>query len=140
MRDITLKITGKNEIDDEEDTIEFVTDGKIYEKDGSIYLVYEESELVGMPGCKTTLKITGEAVKMARFGENKERTAEMEFEKGRRYTNKYSTDYGVFALELVTNNVANTITYEKGGDLELDYHISLNGLGEAHNLLKVQVN
>lgn len=139
MKDITLKITGRNNINDDEDSIEFTTDGKIYEKNDNLYLVYEESELCGMPGCKTSLKIGKGSVKMARFGKNKEKTTEMEFEKGKRYSNHYATDYGVFNLEIMTQAIENTITYEDGGNLKLDYYISLNGLGEAHNVLSVTV-
>ena len=139
MRDITLKIVGKNNIDEEEETIEFVTEGKLYERDGSLYIVYDETELLGMPGCKTSIKIQPGKVKMARFGLNKEKTTEMEFEKGKRYQNKYSTDYGVFSLELVTNEMLQDMNYQEGGELLLDYHVSLNGLGDARNILKVEV-
>lgn len=139
MRDITLKIVGKNDINNDEDTIEFTTDGKMYEKNGSLYLVYEESEICGMPGCKTSLKLGADKVKMARFGRNKEKTTEMEFEKGARYANHYSTDYGIFNLEILTHEMQNSITYDDGGTLVLDYYISLNGLGEAHNRLTVTV-
>ena len=70
MRDITLKIVGKQCFDDkEEDQMEFITDGKIYLKDGSIYLLYDESEVSGMTGCKTSLKITDNSVKMKRIGD-----------------------------------------------------------------------
>ena len=139
MKDITIKITGKNSLDDQEDTIEFVTDAKVYEKSEGIYITYEESELCGMPGYTTILKIAGEKIKLARFGLNKEKTTEMEFENGKRYTNHYATDFGVFDIEILTQNVNNTITGEGTGKLELDYYISLNGLGDAHNYLSLEV-
>ena len=139
MKDITIKITGKNSIDDEEDVIEFTTDAKIYDKAGSIYIIYDESDLCGMPGYTTSLKITGQRVKMARFGPNKEKATEMEFENGKRYTNHYATEFGVFDLEILTQNMNNTITSEGPGKLELDYYISLNGLGDAHNFLSLEI-
>ena len=53
MKDITLKITGKQySADQEEDQMEFITEGKLYEKNGALYLIYEESEFSGMPGLK----------------------------------------------------------------------------------------
>ena len=69
MRDITLKIVGKQCYDNtEEDQMEFVTDGQLYVRDGSVYMIYDESEVSGMVGCKTTLKIKGDSVKMRRIG------------------------------------------------------------------------
>ena len=57
MKDIMLKITGRQMADkDDEDLMEFITEGKLYERGGSRYLIYDESEFSGFPGCKTTLK------------------------------------------------------------------------------------
>ena len=60
MKDITLKITGRQFVGDEdrEDNMEFITDGKLYDRNGAFYLTYRESELSGFPGCLTTLKLT----------------------------------------------------------------------------------
>ena len=50
MRDITLKITGKQVYENhEEDQMEFVTEGQLYQRNGAIYMIYDESELSGMP-------------------------------------------------------------------------------------------
>ena len=70
MRDITLKIIGKQCYDGkEEDQMEFITDGQLYVRDDSVYMIYDESEVSGMTGCKTTLKVKGDSVKMRRIGE-----------------------------------------------------------------------
>ena len=56
MRDITLKITGKQVYQDhEEDQMEFITDGKIYQRKNAVYMVYDESEVSGLKGCTTAL-------------------------------------------------------------------------------------
>ena len=112
MKDITLKITGKQCIDDqEEDQLEFVTDGKLYEKDGSIFVVYEESEVSGMEGCKTTVKVEGDTVKMRRIGAIGFNT-ELYFEKGKRFSSVYQTPYGPMDIEVLTNWVKNGINPE----------------------------
>ena len=60
MRDITLKITGKQCYGNhEEEQMEFVTDGKLYVRGDAVYVVYDESDVSGMAGCKTTLKVSG---------------------------------------------------------------------------------
>lgn len=70
MKDIMLKITGRQMADkDDEDLMEFITEGKLYERGGSRYLIYDESEFSGFPGCKTTLKLTGNTVRIKRIGE-----------------------------------------------------------------------
>ena len=49
MRDITIKITGKQVYENhEEDQMEFITDGKIYQRNNAVYMIYDESEVSGM--------------------------------------------------------------------------------------------
>ena len=49
MKDITLKIIGKQSYDDmEEEQMEFVTDGRFYVRGGSAYIIYDESEVSGL--------------------------------------------------------------------------------------------
>ena len=74
MKDIQIKITGKQFAQDEEDRMEFITEGKLYEKGESRYLIYDESEFSGFPGCKTTLKLTGDCLRMKRIGSSAGRT------------------------------------------------------------------
>ena len=50
MKDITLKIIGRQLFKDrEEEQMEFVTDGRLYFRNGAAYVVYEESGVSGMP-------------------------------------------------------------------------------------------
>ena len=68
MKDITIKITGKQCYDGtEEDQMEFVTDGRVYERNGYFYLIYDESEISGLEGFRTTLKFNENSLKMKRF-------------------------------------------------------------------------
>ena len=69
MKDIMVRIKGHQASDETgEDSIEFVTEAKLYKRSGAMYLIYEESELSGIPGCKTRLKLKGDEVQMKRFG------------------------------------------------------------------------
>jgi uncharacterized beta-barrel protein YwiB (DUF1934 family) len=140
MKDITLKIIGKQYSEDqEEDQMEFVTEGKLYERNGALYLIYEESEFSGMPGCKTSLKMTPECIRMKRIGESSAFGMDFVFEKGKRFQSSYRTPYGVFDMEVLTNNVVNNLTPEGTGDIFIDYHISLNGMREGRNCLSIEV-
>ena len=140
MKDITLKITGKQFSEENgEDQMEFITEGKMYERNGATYLVYEESEFSGMPGCKTTLKLTDERIRMKRIGRDAVVGAEFVFEKGKRFTSNYRTPYGDFSMEVLTNDVVNNLTDEGFGDIFIDYHVSLSGMTEGRNCLSIEV-
>lgn len=140
MKDIMLKITGKQFSGDiSEDQMEFITEGKLYEKGDSTYLIYDESEFSGFPGCKTTLKLTGDCIRMKRTGSEVGFGMEFIFEKGKRFNSKYHTPYGNLDMEVLTNDVVNNLTEEGFGDINIDYHVSLNGMAEGRNRLKIEV-
>ena len=140
MKDIMLKITGKQFSGDiSEDQMEFITEGKLYEKGDSTYLIYDESEFSGFPGCKTTIKLTGDCIRMKRIGSEVGFGMEFIFEKGKRFNSKYHTPYGNLDMEVLTNDVVNNLTEEGFGDINIDYHVSLNGMAEGRNRLKIEV-
>ena len=140
MKKITMKITGCQSAEgQQDDQMEFVTEGDLYEKNGALYLIYEESEISGMPGFKTRLKITDGIVKMKRIGSTGGTGTEMVFESGRRYESFYHTPYGPFDMEILTNSLENTMTAEGTGSVSIDYNMSLKGLIESHNKLTIEL-
>lgn len=140
MRDITLKITGKQIYENhEEDQMEFVTEGQLYQKNGAVYVIYDESELSGMEGCKTTLKFTGDTLKMKRIGKAGVGT-EMYFEENKRFTSTYSTPYGPMDIEILTRSVLNQFDMETlSGRVAVCYDVSLQGMAEGKNKLEINV-
>jgi len=142
MKDIMLKIIGKQLYSaEEEEKVEFVTEGKFVEEmDGSISLMYDESDFSGMEGCTTSLRINGEKVLMQRHGALVPLDTEIEFEKGKRFTGYYNTPYGTIEMEVLTNDVVNRINRDKGnGSLNIDYHISLRGVSESRSRLDIEI-
>ena len=140
MKEIMMKIIGTQmNADMEEDKMEFITEGKLYQKGDSMYLLYDESEISGMPGCKTRLKLKGGTIKMKRIGEKVGIDTEIEFEKGKRYTGYYDTPFGAIEMEVLTDHIENNLTPEGKGTLDIDYHISLKGLAEGRNKLNIQL-
>ncbi|MCQ2554880.1 MAG: DUF1934 domain-containing protein [Clostridia bacterium] len=140
MKDITLKITGKQVIDSrEEDQMEFVTDGKLYLKNDAIYVIYEESEISGFKGCKTTLKIKDDSVKMRRMAADSFGT-ELYFEEGQRFQSHYNTPYGIFGVEILTDRLDNAMDKETlEGTVDISYKVSLEGMSEGKNTLRIDV-
>jgi len=141
MKDIMLKIIGKQVTPGaEEERLEFVTEGKYYVIGDSVFLMYDESEFSGMEGCTTSLEITGDNIKMKRYGEGVGVDTEIEFEKGKRYKGYYDTPFGSVAMEVLTNDVVNKIEKIEGkGSLNIDYHISLRGLSEGRSILDIEI-
>ena len=140
MRDITLKIVGKQCFDNkEEDQMEFITDGQLYVRNGSVYMIYDESEVSGMVGCKTTLKVKGDPVKMRRIGQVGFNT-ELYFEKGKRFSSTYDTPYGPMDVEVLTSRVENNLNMEElKGNIDIEYNVSLEGMAEGKNRLTIDV-
>lgn len=140
MKEIMMKIIGTQiSADLEEDQLEFITEGKLYQKGDALYLIYDESEISGMPGCRTRLKLKNGSIKMKRIGESVGIDTEIEFEKGKRYTGYYDTPYGAIEMEVLTNHIENSLTPEGTGTVDIDYHISLKGLTEGRNKLNIQL-
>ena len=137
MKEVLIKIKGKQiSRESGEDTMEFVTEGKLYKRNGTYYLIYDETELSGITGCQTRLRLRDGEIQMKRFGEGAGSGTEILFEKGKRYTGFYDTPFGALEIEVLTNDVASNIT-ENGGNIDIDYDISLKGLAEGRNLLNI---
>ena len=140
MKDIMLKIIGKQFSGDEaEEQMEFVTEGKLYEKNGATYLIYEESEFSGFPGCKTSLKLKGDTIRLKRIGDGTEYGMEIEFKEGQRFSSKYDTPYGPIGMEVLTDSVTNNLSPEGYGKIGVKYQVSLGGMAEGRNELNIEV-
>jgi len=140
MKDIMLKIIGKQLYSEmEEVQLEFITEGQIYESGKSLYLEYEESEFSGMPGCKTKLEFKENEIKMSRLGDGIGIDTEIEFRKGKRYKGYYETPFGAVEMEVLTNEIENSLSADGSGSVNIDYDICLKGLSEGRNKLNIEV-
>ena len=140
MKDITLKITGKQVIDGaEEEQIEFVTEGKLFRRNGNVYVTFNESGVAGEPGAKTTLRFDDEVVRMKRISQEQAGDTVIEFRKGRRYNSMYVTPFGPIVMEVLTNDIVKDLGDDDKGTVDIDYHISLRGLMEGRNLLNIKI-
>ncbi len=141
MRDITIKITGKRFVGEEtEEEMEFVSDAKMYDRNGARYFLYDESEFSGFPGCKTSLKLTEKRLRMKRMCTGEENLgSELIFEEGKRFVSRYNTPYGAMDMEVLTTAIKNELSPEGFGRITLDYNISLQGLSEGRNRLDIEI-
>ena len=141
MKDITIKIVGRRYAEGElEDEMEFVSDAKMYERAGARYLLYDESEFSGFPGCKTSLKLTDSSIRMKRIGgEEKGFGTDLIFEKGKRFTSIYETPYGSFDMEVLTTDIRSNLDDEGYGRIVLGYDVSLQGMDEGRNEIDIEI-
>ena len=143
MKDIMLKITGRQFVGNEEaeDSVEFITEGKMSEKNGATYILYDESELSGFPGCTTTLKFKDDRIVLKRIGKNKEIASHMEFEPGLEFRNKYNTPYGAIDMIMRTSKIENDLNEAGIGTVDIEFLITLKGLvTDARNELRIEVS
>ena len=144
MKDIILRIIG-NQIHglegkpEDNEMMEFITEGRFVRKGDALYLIYEESELSGVMGCTTSLKVMDGKVRIKRYAEEGGIQTAFEFEKGEKFTGWYETPFGAVEMEVLTNDVDNQLHPEGSGSLGIDCSVSLKGLIESRNLFKFEI-
>lgn len=130
-----ISVVSKQQNDDE-DIIEVVTPGKYYKKNDKFYAVYEESELSGMKGTTTTLKIENDMFTLIRKGTV---TSKMIFKSNEKNHLLYITQEG--SLELLMDVVSVDVNVnEQGGNLSAKYNLELSPGGILPTEIKVNIN
>jgi uncharacterized beta-barrel protein YwiB (DUF1934 family) len=119
----------------DDSAIEVVTPGEYYKEEDSYIAVYDETELSGMEGTKTTLKISPEDFLLTRVGTT---NAEMKFKKDAKEVTMYDTPYGVLELKLETKDLRITLD-DDGGDVEINYNLAISGQKPQNTVLKVNI-
>lgn len=136
-KEIMIKVIGiQKNIEGEENTIELTTEGTIYTKNNNTYIVYKESEISGMEGTTTSLKIEDDRkITMKRYGQT---TSSLVFEKDKSNKSDYNTAYGNFEIEIMTSFLDIEIKGKKqNSKIEIKYHLVIPGFTESENRLLV---
>ena len=134
--DALISIKGLQQVDNPDtDEISLTTEGRYYEKNGSYYLMYEESEVTGFADTRTTVKVTPSAVTVTRSGKY---PSMMTFEKGQRHMSLYETDYGPLTICIATRTVDWNLD-EKGGQIHVSYDIEVQHAHMSTNSLTIEV-
>lgn len=124
-KNVMILVKGSQlQLGDENETLELVTEGK-YSKKGTVYFVsYKESEVTGMEGTTTTLKVEDKVVTLIRTGEV---NSQMVFEQGEKHMSHYDTNYGSFTIGVFANKV-NVEMNDKGGEISVGYNIDIDNV------------
>lgn len=132
---VIISIKGRQAGENGPDEMELVTEGRLICNDKGVLVSYKESELTGLEGTTTMLRIDGPVITLLREGTV---NTQMVFEEGRRHLSMYETPYGALSVGINTRRVKNTIG-EAGGELEIDYAIEVDNLMVGRNFLSMQV-
>ena len=127
---LTIKGSHQNR-NGENSSIELTTEGHLFEKDGTYYIEYEESELSGQQGTKTLFSVQDDSVTMQLSGAN---PSQFLFEQGKRYMNRCETPFGAAQLEIYPTRVTHEIG-EDQGRLDLKYQLDFGGRHTGTNEL-----
>lgn len=121
IKDVIISIKGIQGIDDQTDTVEFITDAKFGIKDGNFFISYDESGMLDKgEDVKTKIYIKGEnKVLLKRSGTINSR---MLIEKGVRNSAFYSTPIGELTIGIFGEKIDFNLD-EKGGNIDLKYTI-----------------
>ncbi|MBP2032368.1 uncharacterized beta-barrel protein YwiB (DUF1934 family) [Clostridium algifaecis] len=128
-----ISVSSKQQNND--DTIEVVTPGEFYKKDDCYYVEYKETEISGMEGTSTTFKMNNDNFSLIRIGST---NANMNFNKNQKSLSVYDTPYGTMELRIRTNKLEVNLD-EKGGDVFIDYNLSISGQDYENTQLKINI-
>lgn len=120
---------------DEKEKIEVVTPGDFYKKESCYYAIYDETEISGMKGTTTTIKIFPDKIMLIRMGTT---SSKMTFKNGVRDLNLYNTPYGTLELEIFTKEL-NINVDDDGGNIAINYDMLVSGKEMYDTLLQVNI-
>ncbi|WP_300277191.1 DUF1934 domain-containing protein [Peptacetobacter sp.] len=114
------------------DTIELKVYGNVIEKNGSIYIKYNQKE--EDLEVKNTIKVSKDCIKVIKTGSV---NSTMTFVKDVKHTNRYSTPQGIFLIDTEVNDF--TISNdEKRIEIKLDYMIEIQNMFAGRNKITIK--
>ncbi|MBE6911813.1 MAG: DUF1934 domain-containing protein [Ruminococcaceae bacterium] len=135
-KDVIITIRGLQNFEDaDNDSIELVTSGRFYEKGGSYYVSYKESELTGLGDTTTTVKIEDDKVTVMRFGELQ---THMIFEEGQKHISYYDMGFGALTVGVSTKSINKQLS-ESGGSMKIDYAMEINNAVAGESALFMDI-
>lgn len=136
MKEVLIKIKGTQGLDDDNNSIELTTVGKLGVKEGQFLITYDESEMLGVKGIKTSLMVKDDnTVILKRSGSYASRLV---VEQGVRNSCFYSTPHGDLVIGIFGENVCHNLT-QQGGTLNMSYTIDSNLQLISRNTVEISI-
>ena len=122
MKDVWISIHSIQDVDEqEENSLEFATDGYYYFDGENGCLSYMESEVTGLEGTRTSVIVMPDQVVVDRDGMV---TSRMVFKEGLKNSFLYNTPFGQATMGVDTRSIRREMG-ENGGSLEIDYVVDM---------------
>ncbi|AIF50013.1 DUF1934 domain-containing protein [Pelosinus sp. UFO1] len=138
MKNVVVTIIGTQKDEQKEESrIELITLGRCYSKNGVNYILYKDSEISGLEGVTTMLKVYDKQVTLVRTGSVEHK---QDFRLGEKSRSAYVTPYGTMQMSIVTNSLeitSDSITGIK--DLDISYELEMNGQWQSANTLSISI-
>ena len=129
-KNVIISVKGnQTALDSDTDIIELVTEGKYYKKGSTYYISYKESEVTGLEGTTTTLKVADGVITLMRFGTV---NSQLIFEQGHKHVSYYDTTHGAFTIGVLANNVDIKVD-DSGGEIRVDYQLEIDNSKTGDN-------
>ena len=136
LKDVWISFHSVNSYDDEEpDSLEFSTDGQYLFEDNVGCLSYQESEVTGLEGTRTSVTILPDQVVVDRDGMV---TSRMIFKEGLKSSFLYSTPFGQATMGVDTRRIRQSVN-ENGGEVEIDYVVDMEHAVVARNKFSITI-
>ena len=135
MKDVIISVTGVQQGVNGPDSMELVTAGQYGQDEKETLLTWQESELTGMEGTKTSLRVQRDGVVLSREGKLNTR---MEFEEGKKRYFLYETPFGSATMGLNTRRIVNRLG-RHGGEIEIDYSVDMDQTVVGRNRFFIRV-
>lgn len=129
-----IKVISNASMEDEE-RIEVISPGIFRVLEGRYEAEYEETELSGMEGTTTFLKIDENQIILEREGTT---TTKMVFNLDEPCISLYNTPYGMLELAITTNDMYIELD-ENGGELRIEYDMAVAGQEPLSTELKLTI-
>lgn len=124
-----------HQVNDEKDAIEVVTPGEFVVQDDFFEAVYDETEISGMEGTTTKIKISKDDMILEREGAT---ATKMHFKKNNSSVSLYNTPYGMIELKINTKDLKINMN-ENGGQVFINYNLSIEGQKPQNTRLKIDI-
>ncbi len=130
MQKVLLTIKGSQLDDIGDDSVEFVTEGRLTKSAEGYLLEYDESELTGVEGGITRLILKDDSVTLLRTGAS---DMHMIFSPHSVYESSVMTPEGQKRMSIFAMRVESQL-FEQSGRLSLEYELSVGNLSTVNKL------
>ena len=129
-KNVIISVKGTQSPENQDmNNMELVTEGKYSREDNAYYVTYNESEVTGMEGTTTTLKVMDGIVTLIRMGSV---NSHFVFQQGQKHVSYYDTEYGAFTISVLANEVDVRID-DSGGEIRVGYQIEIDNNNTGEN-------